>query len=152
MALTIGFEALSVSLQSASSNMCSVFPHIHLLLMLTFSNEVKVAGLHVLSPLHHILICISAVLGWFQRAASWENCAWFLTSPLQMATVFMMGFLILSFQSSTSQLTLLVMSSWLAPIVTQAPLGMKWQEEHSVVMALPFGLQSVTYIFTATAG
>ena len=69
-----------------------------------------------------------------------------------MATVFMMGFLILSFQSSTSQLTLLVMSSWLAPIVTQAPLGMKWQEGHSVVMALPFGLQSVTYIFTATAG
>ena len=93
------------------------------------------ARLQIFSSIHHLQICTSAVLGWFQRATSQE----------------------IGIPKTPFSVQLWWSLMWLVPaamklfIFGSSTVGYEVREKYNVDMALPFGLQSEPFIFIAIA-
>ena len=166
----IGFEALSVSLRSSSSNIRSAFDHPSVI-DAYLQNEVscgRVAGLFSTPPFTDLHISCFGVVPKNNQPGKWRLIL-DLSSPdghsvndgipkapfsIQYVTVdaFINGIMARGHGTLLAKFDVASAYRNMAIHPLDRPLlGMKWQGQCYVDMALPFGLQSAPYIFTAIA-
>ena len=166
----IGFKALSVSLRSSSSNMRSALDHPSVI-DAYLQNEVscgRVAGPFSTPPFTDLHISCFGVVPKNNQPGKWRLIL-DLSSPdghsvndgipkapfsIQYVTVdaFINGIMARGHGTSLAKFDVASAYRNVAIHPLDRPLlGMKWREQYYVDMALPFGLRSAPYIFTAIA-